>query len=117
MNRTLKVLFLLASSSWVAVLAADPLPVEKDSPQLYSVDLKTIQKLISTLASGSADEQDEAERRLMQIGAAASGELKKAAAGGKEALAGRVERILETIPKANHWVLDAAGKPVPRAAL
>src|SRR5437868_3324129 len=116
MNRSLKVLFLLAVSS-VAVSAADPQPTEKDSRELYSVDLKTIQKLISNLGSGTADEQAEAERRLGEIGAAATGELTKAAASGNKQLAERAAEILAAMPKANHWLLDAAGKPVPRAAL
>src|SRR5262245_15217517 len=116
MNRTRRVLLLVLMAS-VTASAADSPPAEKDSRELYSVDLKTIQKLISTLASGTADEQAEAERRLMEIGAAASGELTKAAGSGKEPLAGAAARILEAIPKANHWLLDAGGKPIPRGAL
>src|SRR5262245_52922833 len=116
MSRTLQTLFLLATSA-LTVSGADPAPAEKDPRELYSVDLKTIQKLISTLASGTADEQAEAERRLIEIGAAVTGELTKAAGGGKEPLAGAAARVLEAIPKANHWLLDAGGKPIPRAAL
>lgn len=119
MNHALKALFLLVVCA-VAVSAADPkttATTEEHSQELYSIDLKTIQKLISNLGSGTADEQADAERRLMEIGAAATGELTKAAGSGKEPLAARAAKILETIPKPNHWLLDAAGKPVPRAAL
>jgi hypothetical protein len=116
MNRTLQWLLWLVVSS-VTVSAADPQPTEKDSRELHSVDLKTIQKLISNLASDSAAEQADAERRLIEIGGAATGELTRATTSDNKQLAARASEILATIPKPNHWLHDAAGNPVPRAAL
>ncbi len=111
------IVFYLAVASASPATAEDAAAAAAPARELHSVDLKTIQKLVSNLASDSADEQSDAERRLIQIGAAATGELTKATTGDNKQLAARAAEVLAALPKPNHWLLDAAGKPVPRAAL
>ncbi len=130
MDLTFKSLFWLVVLSGTVlsgtVLAADP-PTATDSQELHAqelyyqdlhwVDLKTVAKLISQLESSSADEQADAERRLIAIGAAATGELTKASNSDNQQLAARAIQILSAIPKPNNRLVDAAGKGIPRAAL
>jgi len=103
---------------FLAVFAVGAQPSDRDdSRELHTVDRKTIRNLVSRLASTSAAERGDIERRLIAIGPAATGELNEAISGGDRKLAARASKVLAALPKANHWLQDASGKPIPKAAL